>query len=102
MQLTKILATAGFALLGINLLKANTKKDNPRAVMLYLRHYPPQQGEGIAMFDDFACVNWEEPRENLTNIIQLQVPHGKDFVRLSGSPGLVKLHLTFRAFQPKF
>ena len=54
------------------------------------------------MFDDFACVNWEQPRENLNNIMQLQVPHGKDFVRLSGSPGLVKLHLTFRAFQPKF
>jgi hypothetical protein len=79
----------------------NSKKDNPRAVLLWLRHYPPQKGKGIAMFDDFALVSWEKPLE-LKNQIQFEVPHGHDFLRLSGSPGLVKLRLTFRTFQPKF
>ncbi|NEO92934.1 MAG: hypothetical protein F6K56_22965 [Moorea sp. SIO3G5] len=80
---------------------ANPKKDNPRAVMLWLRHYPPQEGKGLAMFDDFACVSWEKPL-NLNNPIQLSVPHALDFLRLTGTPGLVKLRLTFRAFQPNF
>lgn len=77
----------------------NPKEDNPRAVMLWLRHHPAQEGKGVAMFDDFACVSWEKPLE-LKNMIQLEVPHAHDFLRLAGSPGLVKLHLTFRAFQP--
>ncbi|MEB3342322.1 CapA family protein [Okeania sp.] len=79
----------------------NPKKDNPRALMLWLRHYPPQKGKGIAMFDDLACVSWEKPLE-LKNLIQFQIPHGHDFLRLSGEPGTVKLHLTFMALQPKF
>ncbi|NEQ71810.1 MAG: CapA family protein [Okeania sp. SIO2C9] len=79
----------------------NPKKDNPRAVMLWLRHYPPEKGKGIAMFDDFACVSWEKPLE-LKNLIQLNVPHARDFLKLTGSPGLAKLHLTFRAFKPQF
>ncbi len=78
----------------------NPKEDNPRAVKLWLRHYPPEQGKGLAMFDDFACVSWEEPL-TLKNPIQFQVPHAHDFLRLSGAPGLVKLRLTFRAFVPK-
>lgn len=79
----------------------NPKEDHPRALMLWLRHYPPTQGEGLALFDDFACVSWENPLD-LNYPIQLQVPHARDFLRLEGSPGEVQLHLTFRAFHPQF
>jgi hypothetical protein len=79
----------------------NPKEDHPRAIMLWLRHYPPTEGEGLALFDDFACVSWEESLE-LNHPIQLQVPHAHDFLRLEGAPGSVQLHLTFRSFHPQF
>ncbi|MBN1334421.1 MAG: CapA family protein [Deltaproteobacteria bacterium] len=69
---------------------------DPGAIRLRLHHAPPDQGSGVAVFDDVAVVSWEEPLDLVAGA-DLEIPHGRDFLKIWGEPGLWNLHLVFRS-----
>ncbi len=77
----------------------NDVENNPRALRLFIRQSPPNRGDSLAIFDEFAVINWEEQvvigQEN--NLI---TPHARDFLRVEGAPGEYHLSLKFRKYQP--
>ena len=73
--------------------------NNPRAIRLFLRQSPPPNGEGLAIFDEFAAINWEEVIDIVSGS-EIMTPHARDFLRIEGKPGKHQLSLTFRAYQP--
>ena len=69
---------------------------HPRALQLVLRHQPPAAGTGTLEMDDIAVINWEENIEDR----DLPVPHARDFVRVEGPRGKVRLTLTLTRMTP--
>lgn len=72
---------------------------NPRALRLFVRQAPPAEGDGLAVFDDFAVVSWEE-EITLDEPVALATPHGRDFVRVEGPPGTYRVTLGLQRFVP--
>ena len=68
-----------------------------RGLRISLRHAAPGDGTGLLMADDFAAVAWEDPVHSGQAIA---VPHGRDFVRFRGAPGVYPLSLQFARFSP--
>ncbi|MES9889994.1 MAG: CapA family protein [Candidatus Thiodiazotropha sp.] len=75
------------------------KRYNPRALRLFIRHSPMDEGIGLAVADEIAVVNWETP-EFLSGSLSYGTPHARDFLRVNGSPGNYVLNLTFNRYQP--
>jgi len=73
--------------------------NNPRAIRYFIRHSPPLNGEGLAIFDEFAAINWEEVLD-IVSPQEVITPHARDFLRVEGEPGKYLLSLTFMAYQP--
>ncbi len=68
-----------------------------RAVRLFLRHSPPVSGDGMVAFDEMALIGWE----NTIEIAQtIAVPHAKDFLKVTGEPGVHQLSITFSKIVP--
>ncbi len=72
---------------------------DPRALQIFIHQSPPDYGRGIAEFDELAVVNWEDTYD-LSGEVQLKTPNARDFLRISGSPGVHQLNLTFRSYRP--
>ena len=68
-----------------------------RALRIFIHQSPPASGEGLAVFDELAVVSWENI---ITSAQTLEVPHAKDFLKLSGNAGTVQLSLQLRKFVP--
>lgn len=69
---------------------------NPWAVKVRLFHEPPSRGDGLAVWDEVALVNWVSSPESLDQGFAVETPHAADFVRVQGSPNAsVDLRLTF-------
>jgi hypothetical protein len=74
-------------------------ENNPRAVRFFVRQSPPLSSDGLAVFDEFAAINWE----NFVDVVsgeEVMTPHARDFWRIEGEPGKHHLSLTFRTYQP--
>ena len=70
--------------------------NNPWAVRVRLFHDAPQRGDGMAMWDDLALVNWVTEARDLSTGFALETPHAADFIRVEGNPGAtVELRLAF-------
>ena len=70
---------------------------NARAVRVFIRHSPPDSGEALAAFDEIAVIGWED---EILAAEELQIPHAKDFLRVTGSPGTHRLSLVFGRYAP--
>jgi len=68
-----------------------------RALRVFIHQSPPASGEGLAVFDELAVIAWEN---TITSAQFLDVPHAKDFLKVSGSAGTVQLSLQLRKFVP--
>lgn len=79
--------------------KPRDPASDPRAVQIFIRHSPPKMGLGVAKFDEIALISWEET-VNLSGGAQLTTPHARDFLRISGPPGLHRVSLKFRSYRP--
>ncbi|MES9850163.1 MAG: hypothetical protein ABW145_17405, partial [Candidatus Thiodiazotropha sp.] len=75
------------------------KRYNPRALRLFIRHSPMDEGIGLAVADEIAVVNWEAS-EILSGSLSYSTPHARDFLRVNGSPGNYVLNLIFNRYQP--
>ena len=55
-----------------------------------------RRGDGLAVWDEVALVNWVSSPESLDQGFAVETPHAADFVRVQGSPNAsVDLRLTF-------
>lgn len=71
---------------------------NARALRLFLRHSPPEEGDGVVALDNVAVISWED---SFVQDSELVTPHAKDFLRIKGAPVQeVELQLSFESFQP--
>jgi len=71
---------------------------NARALRVFIRHSAPGDNEGVATFDELAVISWE----NFVSLdTDIQIPHAKNFLRITGQPGLVNLSVKFQKYQPK-
>lgn len=70
---------------------------NARALRIFIMHSPPASGDALAAFDELAVIGWED---EITPAVQVQIPHAKDFLRVSGTPGTHQLTLTFGRHVP--
>ena len=69
---------------------------NPWAVKVRLFHDPPSRGDGLAVWDELALVNWVSSAQSLEPGFAVDTPHAADFLRVEGSPNAsVELSLTF-------
>ena len=68
-----------------------------RGVRLFLRQSPPDSGEGLLAFDELALIAWEN---NIETGQESQVPHAKDFLKITGLPGDYQLNITLRKLVP--
>jgi hypothetical protein len=68
-----------------------------RALRIFISQSPPEEGEGLAAFDEFAIIGWEDM---ITFNQAVDVPHAKDFIKVSGEAGSVSLTLNFRKHVP--
>jgi len=71
---------------------SDPKTANARAVELVVSHYPPSAGSGVARYDDFAIISWEEV---LQSGAALRTPHMREFLRVQGPPGEHTIDATF-------
>jgi poly-gamma-glutamate capsule biosynthesis protein CapA/YwtB (metallophosphatase superfamily) len=72
-------------------------EDNARAVRFFLRHSPPANGNGLAVYDNLALVAWEKamiPTQALTT------PHINEFVKIIAPPGQYRIKATFKRYVP--
>jgi len=56
-------------------------ENNPRSVRFFVRQSPPLSGDGLAVFDEFAVINWE----SFVNVVlgeEVVTPHARDFLRM--------------------
>jgi hypothetical protein len=72
---------------------AKTYEFDARALRLFVRHAPPRSGNALLALDDIAIINWDFASQERN--VKLMAPHGRDFVRVEGKPGSVKLELEF-------
>ena len=70
---------------------------NARALRIFIRQSPPEEGYALARFDDIAVISWEN---SIASGFELQIPHAKDFLRVKGSPGTYQVQLTFGRHTP--
>ena len=68
-----------------------------RALRIFIHQSPPAAGEGLAVFDELAIIAWED---NIASDQLLQTPHMKDFLKVSGTEGNLKLILKMRKYVP--
>lgn len=71
---------------------------NARALRIFIRQSAPNDNEGVATFDELAVISWEN---SVVLDADIQTPHAKNFIRITGQPGQVNLTVTFRKYQPK-
>jgi poly-gamma-glutamate capsule biosynthesis protein CapA/YwtB (metallophosphatase superfamily) len=74
-----------------------TGEFNARAVRIFIRQSPPESGNALAAFDELAVIGWED---EIMPAVQVLIPHAKDFLRVSGTPGTHQLTLTFGRHVP--
>jgi hypothetical protein len=74
----------------------STQEDSARAVRLFLRHSPPDAGEGVVAVDDLALVSWEATARPGQAV---PTPNGLDFVRVDAT-GPVTLTIELESFTP--
>lgn len=70
---------------------------NARALRIFIRQSPPDSGNALAAFDELAVIGWED---HIIPAVQMQIPHAKDFLRISGTPGMHQLTVTFGRHVP--
>jgi poly-gamma-glutamate capsule biosynthesis protein CapA/YwtB (metallophosphatase superfamily) len=70
---------------------------NARALRIFIRQSPPDSGNALAVFDELAVIGWED---EIMPAVQVLIPHAKDFLRVSGTPGTHPLTLTFGRHVP--
>ncbi|MDX2456301.1 MAG: CapA family protein [Gammaproteobacteria bacterium] len=70
---------------------------NARALRIFIRQSPPVSGDALVAIDELAVIGWED---TITPAVQVQIPHAKDFLRVSGTPGTHQLTLTFGRHVP--
>ena len=70
---------------------------NARALRIFIRQAPPDSGNALAAFDELAVIGWED---EITPAVQVLIPHAKDFLRVSGTPGTHPLTFTFGRHVP--
>jgi poly-gamma-glutamate capsule biosynthesis protein CapA/YwtB (metallophosphatase superfamily) len=78
----------------------NSLEDNPRAMVLSLRHLPSRRSSAYAYFDDLALISWEKTLD-VSGGNKIKAPHGRDFLRVSGPAGKYQLTLVFEKIIPK-
>jgi hypothetical protein len=70
-----------------------------RAVQVFFHHSPQTFGAGVVGYDELAIINWEETFD-LDAGGTFAAPHPRDFIRVTGAPGVYTFTLTFRSFKP--
>ena len=67
---------------------------------MFIRHYPPQDGEGVALLDDVSVIQWERLEEDPT--IELDVPAPNNWSWMRFTPDAITdsigVDLTHRIF----
>lgn len=74
-------------------------EEQARAVRLFFHQSPPPHGSGAVAYDELALVNWEETFD-LDAGGTFAAPHPREFIRVSGPPGVHTFELTFRSYRP--
>lgn len=67
---------------------------NARALRFFLKHNPPYDGVGVAMFDDMAVVSWEN-EVNIEREYELKTPNAIEFLKFSDIREIYSVELTF-------
>ena len=70
---------------------------NARALRIFIHQSPPLSGEGLVAFDELAIVGWED---NIVASQLLDVPHAKDFIKITAGAGNLQLTLQIRKYVP--
>jgi hypothetical protein len=68
---------------------------NARALRLFLRHSPPQEGLAVSRFEDLAVVSWRAAGD-LYEGLSTAAPNPLDFLRVEGPQGTHRVELTFQ------
>jgi poly-gamma-glutamate capsule biosynthesis protein CapA/YwtB (metallophosphatase superfamily) len=76
-----------------------TSVQQARAVQVFFHHSPQTFGAGVVGYDELAIINWEETFD-LDAGGTFVAPHPRDFIRVTGVPGVYTFTLTFRSFKP--
>jgi poly-gamma-glutamate capsule biosynthesis protein CapA/YwtB (metallophosphatase superfamily) len=76
-----------------------TSVQQARAVQVFFHHSPQTFGAGVVGYDELAIINWEETFD-LDAGGTFAAPHPRDFIRVTGAPGVYTFTLTFRSFKP--
>jgi len=70
----------------------------PRAVRLFLRQSPPDDGVGQVAYDDLAVISWEP--DNVGDGRGLVTPNDAEFLRVDGAPGEYEIEVGLRQLLP--
>ena len=80
-------------------LPAPTDEQQARAVRLFFHQGPPRKGSGSVGYDELAIINWEESFDFAAGGT-FAAPHPRDFIKVTGTPGVHPIVLTFRSYKP--
>jgi len=76
------------------------RRQNARALRLFVYQGAPASGAGIFRMDDVAVIAWQEELDP-SGATELDVPHPREFLRVEGEPGVYVLDVTVRKRVPK-
>jgi len=84
------------------ILKEHIRTQTARALRIFLDHSPPEDGEGIAAFDEFAVINWQPALAGgSTDSVSVPSSHSLDFLKVSGAANqTIMLNMTMSRLVP--
>ncbi len=86
----------------------NFTTEAPRSMRLFIRHSPPNNGDGVVAFDDVVIINWESARALAADVPQQYIDplqprlHPLEFLKLTDGPAnqSVTMTMTFDRLVP--